>query len=364
MSTVPSRQWVLRSRPSGRPSASDVELVDIVVGSPEPGFVRVENLVMSVEPYMRGRIGGEVNYAEPYPLDEPMLAPVIGRVTDSADESVPAGSLVKHEYGWREHSLVPAGECTVLAHDDLAPADHLGPMGIPGMTAWVGCERIARIEAGDVVFVSSAAGAVGSTVVQIAKLRGATVIGSAGSAEKVALVRELGADAAFDYHDGSVKDLLRVAMAEVGATGLDVYFDNVGGEHLEAAIRVINDHARIALCGMISIYNSATPQPGPNNLIKLVWRRARMEGFLLRDHLDAREEFEERMAEWLRIGAVRGVHTEFRGGVEGAWDAFLGMLDGTATGKAVVPLTADPADQDRKTRESGGIISSYKEATR
>nr|WP_240959025.1 NADP-dependent oxidoreductase [Rhodococcus sp. HNM0563] len=232
------------------------------------------------------------------------------------------------------------------------------------MTAWVGCERIARIESGDVVFVSSAAGAVGSTVVQIAKLRGATVIGSAGSPEKVELVRRLGADAAFDYHDGSVKDLLRAAMAEVGATGLDVYFDNVGGEHLEAAVRVINDHARIALCGMISIYNSATPQPGPNNLIKLVWRRARMEGFLLRDHLDAREEFENRMAEWLHIGAVRPVQTEFGGGIEGAWDAFLGMLDGTATGKAVVPLTGNHVEKDCKTSESGGTISPDKEATR
>jgi NADPH-dependent curcumin reductase CurA len=364
VSSVASSQWILRSRPSGRPSTSDVELVDVVVGSPEPGFVRVENLVMSVEPYMRGRIGGEANYAEPYPLDEPMLAPTIGRVTDSANESVPVGSLVKHEYGWRTHALVPSGDCTVLTHDDLAPADHLGLMGIPGMTAWVGCERISRIESGDVVFVSSAAGAVGSTVVQIAKLRGAKVIGSAGSPDKVALVRELGADAAFDYHDGPVKDLLRRAMAEVGATGLDVYFDNVGGEHLEAAIRVINDHARIALCGMISIYNSASPQPGPNNLIKLVWRRARMEGFLLRDHLDAREEFENRMAEWLRIGAVRPVHTEFTGGIEGAWDAFLGMLDGNATGKAVVPLAHDRAAQDCKTSESGGMISPDKEATR
>ncbi len=131
MSPVAGLQWVLRSRPTGRPSASAVELVDVVLGHPEPGFVRVENLVMSVEPYMRGRIGGEATYAEPYPLDEPMQAPTIGRVTASADHSVPVGSLVKHEYGWREHALVPVDECTVLTHDDLAPADHLGPWGFP-----------------------------------------------------------------------------------------------------------------------------------------------------------------------------------------------------------------------------------------
>lgn len=352
MSSELTRQWVLRSRPTGRPSTEDVELVDATLPPLTRGSVLVENLVMSVEPYMRGRIGGEATYAEPYPLDEPMLAPTVGRIVESTDPSMPEGALVLHEHGWRSNAVVPAEQCRVLRDDGLEPADHLGPMGIPGMTAWIGCERIARIETGDVVFVSSAAGAVGSIVVQIAKLRGATVIASVGSPEKVDAVLALGADAAFDYHDGSVKDLLRTAMKEVGASALNVYYDNVGGEHLEAAIRVIDDHARIVLCGMISIYNSATPQPGPRNLIKLVWRRARMEGFLLRDHLDARDAFEEQMSGWLRSGAIRPVHTEFPGGIDGAWDAFLGMLDGRATGKAVVPLaaTTDPG----ATRETGG----------
>lgn len=340
----PTQQaWVLRARPSGRPRDTDVELVATTIGAPGAGEVRVANLVMSVEPYMRGRMGGEATYAEPYEIGEPMLAPTVGRVTESSESAVPVGALVLHDHGWREHSLVPASECRVLRHDDLPPAMHLGLLGIPGMTAWVGVERIARVVAGDVVFVSSAAGAVGSTVVQLAKLRGATVIASAGSPEKVALTRSLGADAAFDYHDGPIKDLLHRAMTELGVTGVDVYFDNVGGEHLEAAIRVINDHARIALCGMISIYNAAAPQPGPSNLLKLIWRRARMEGFLLGDHLDARDEFESEMAGLVRSDRIRSVHTEFTGGVAGAWDAFLGMLDGTATGKAVVPLAADTA---------------------
>ncbi|MEE2033203.1 NADP-dependent oxidoreductase [Rhodococcus chondri] len=335
---VTAHQWILRARPHGRPQDSDVELVETTTGVPAVDEVGVENLVMSVEPYMRGRMGGEATYAEPYELGEPMRAPTVGRIAESTDPELPVGTLVLHDHGWRTHSLVPTAECTPLRHDDLPAVTHLGLLGIPGMTAWIGVERIARVVAGDVVFVSSAAGAVGSTVVQLAKLRGAMVIASVGSPEKVELVKSLGADAAFDYHDGPVKDLLRTTMADLGVSGLDVYFDNVGGEHLEAAIRVINDHARIALCGMISIYNSAVPQPGPSNLIKLIWRRARMEGFLLGDHLDARDEFEDEMAGLLRSGRIRPVHTEFPGGVAGAWDAFLGMLDGTATGKAVVPI--------------------------
>jgi NADPH-dependent curcumin reductase CurA len=339
MRPVHSREWRLRSRPVGRPRDSDVELVDSSCPPPLPGFVRVANEVMSVEPYMRGRMGGEATYADPYPLDEPMLAPTVGRVTESADESVPVGALVLHDLGWREHSVVPASDCRILEHDDLDPATHLGLLGIPGMTAWTGLTRIAQVQSGDVLFVSSAAGAVGSTVVQIAKRMGATVIGSAGSSDKVDLVRDLGADAAFDYHDAPVKDQLRKALADVGAVGLDVYYDNVGGEHLEAAIRVLNDHARIALCGMSSIYNASAPQPGPANLLKLIWRRARMEGFLLEDHLDARDDFSRRMAAWIRDGAVRSVHTDYPGGIAGAWPAFHGMLDGTSVGKAVVPLT-------------------------
>ncbi|MFF0814961.1 NADP-dependent oxidoreductase [Rhodococcus sp. NPDC003318] len=339
--TVTSREWLLRSRPTGRPVDSDVELTRRVVPAPSAGEVLVANAVMSVEPYMRGRMGGEATYAEPYPVDQPMRAPAVGRVTASNDDSVPVGSLVLHDFGWREHAVVPAAQCRILAHDDLAPAVHLGVLGIPGMTAWIGIDRIAQVVPGDVVFVSSAAGAVGSTAVQLAKLRGARVIASAGSPEKVTLARDLGADAAFDYHDGPVSRLLRGALAELDEPGIDVYFDNVGGDHLEAAVRMINDRARIALCGMISIYNSSTPQPGPSNLIKLIWRRARMEGFLLRDHQGAREAFEADMADWIRSGRVRPVHTEFAGGVEGAWDAFLGMLDGRATGKAVVPIGGD-----------------------
>lgn len=340
MSLVTSRVWLLRSRPNGRPADTDVELVETDVAAPGPGEVRVANQVMSVEPYMRGRMGGEATYADPYPLDAPMLAPTVGCVTDSAAPSIPVGALVLHDHGWREHSLVPANEIRVLDHADLAPAMHLGLLGIPGMTAWVGLTRIARLQAGEVLFVSSAAGAVGSTVTQIAKRMGATVIGSAGSPEKVSLVRELGADAAFDYHDGPVKDLLRKALSNVGASSLNAYFDNVGGEHLESAIRVIADHGRIALCGMSSLYNSAVPQPGPTNLLKLIWRRARMEGFLLEDHLDVRSEFSEQMATWIRDGTVRPIHTEYDGGVAGAWRAFNGMLDGTSVGKAVVPLLA------------------------
>ncbi|MCJ0905441.1 NADP-dependent oxidoreductase [Rhodococcus sp. ARC_M6] len=335
---VLSREWRLVHYLNGQPNDTDVELVTVEVDEPDPGFVRVENEVMSVEPYMRGRMSSRSTYADPYVLGEAMRAPAIGRVTASSSVEIPVGATVLHDFGWREHALVPETACTVVHGQASVSALHLGLLGIPGMTAWVGVRRIAQLKSGDVVFVSSAAGAVGSTVVQIAKALGCTVIGSAGSKDKVALVRELGADAAFDYHDGSVGTLLRGALAELGAPGLDAYFDNVGGDHLEAAIRVLNDHARVALCGMISIYSAESPQPGPSNLIKLVWRRARMEGFLLRDHRDARPEFEADMREWLHVGAVRAVETAVPGGIEGAWAGFLGMLDGTGTGKTIVPL--------------------------
>lgn len=358
---VDSREWVLRARPSGRPADSDVELVTRTVPAPGAGTVRVRNLAMSVEPYMRGRMGGAANYAQPYPIGETLRAPTVGRVTESGDPAVPVGSLVLHDHGWREHALVPVAECRLPGDRGLDPAVHLSVLGIPGMTAWIGIEKIARVAPGEVVFVSSAAGAVGSTAVQLAKLRGASVIASAGSPEKVELARALGADHAFDYHDGDVTRQLSDALDQLGASGLDVYFDNVGGDQLEAAIRVINDHARIALCGMISIYNETGPRPGPSNLLKLVWRRARMEGFLLRDHLDERDEFEEQMSEWIRTGRIRPVHTEFTGGVAGAWSAFVGMLDGMATGKAIVPLVADAAGSSMV---PGGTHSPDKEVHR
>lgn len=336
---VASREWHLVHRPQGRPTEEDVRLVTTEVGDPDAGEVRVENLVMSVEPYMRGRMDDGPSYAKPYALDVPMHGRAVGRVTASDASMIPEGSLVLTNAGWREHAIVAAEDCTMLADLDLPPSVHLGALGITGMTAWVGIERVARLQPGESVFVSSAAGGVGSMVVQMAKARGCPVIGSAGSDAKVAWLRdELGVDAAFCHRDGPPKRLLSHAMEEAGVDGLDVYFDNVGGEQLEAAIRALRLNARIALCGMISIYNEREPVAGPRNLIRLIWQRVRMEGFLVMDHEDGRPDFEAQMRSWLRSGVVQNVETVVGRGIEEAWSGLLAMLSGQGVGKAVVPL--------------------------
>lgn len=337
--TVRSREWWLRRHVMGRPTTDDVELVEVEVGEPETGWVRVANEAMSVEPYMRGRMSGMVTYAQPYELDRPMRASAVGIVTASASPGVAVGDRVRHDYGWREHALVPANECEVLPADDMPASWYLGVLGIPGMTAWVGLRRIARLRADDVVYVSSAAGAVGSTAVSLAKATGCRVIGSAGSPEKVAALREeLGADAAFDHHDGPLSRSLGACLAEIGAKTLDVYYDNVGGDHLEAAIRHLGPHARVVLCGMISMYNNVEKVPGPGNLIRLVWSRSRMEGFIVNDHADAAPQFHAEVVGLIGSGRLTPLETRVAGGVAHAFEGFLGLLDGAGIGKVVVPL--------------------------
>ncbi|MFF5991275.1 NADP-dependent oxidoreductase [Prauserella flavalba] len=335
-----SRQWQLVRRPVGEPTDDDVALVPVDVPDPGPGEVLVRNAVMSVEPYMRGRMSEARSYVEPYALGEPMSGHAVGEVIASADPVLPEGSWVRHELGWREVALVKAAEAEPVDVRGFDPALHLGVLGQTGLTAYAGLLRIASLKPGETVFVSAAAGAVGATAVQIAKAKGCTVIGSAGSAEKVAfLTRELGADAAFDYHDGAVRDLLAAALERAGAAGIDVYFDNVGGEQLECAIRCMREEGRIALCGAISTYNATEPVPGPRNLLLMIWRRLRMEGFLVTRHLDLRPDFERDMAGWLCSGAIRSVETTVRGGITQAWPAFLDMLGGGNVGKTVVSLT-------------------------
>lgn len=333
-----SREWHLVRRPEGRPVPEDVALREVKVGAPGKGEVVVQNLVMSVEPYMRGRMDEGPSYAEPYALHAPMHGRAVGRVTASEVDDLPEGALVLHECGWRELARLAASDCTLLTETELDPSVHLGALGITGMTAWVGLERVAHVQEGDAVFVTSAAGGVGSMVVQLATARGCTVVGSAGGPDKVAEVKRLGARTAFDHRAGRARDLLDYSLEEAGASGIDVVFDNVGGDQLEAAIRRLNDHARIALCGMISVYNADTPQPGPRNLLRLIWTRSRMEGFLLADHEHARADFEAAVVPLLLDGSVENLETRVGDGIEDAFDAFLTMLDGGALGKVVVPL--------------------------
>ncbi|MDX6684613.1 MAG: hypothetical protein QOF86_741, partial [Baekduia sp.] len=267
---TPSREIQLAARPHGEPQPSDFRLVEVDVPDPGPGEVLVRNTYISVDPYMRGRMNDAKSYVPPFRLDRAMDGGAVGEVVASEAEGLAPGDTVLHQLGWREHAVLPADQVRKVDPAGISPSAYLGVLGMPGLTAYAGLTEVAGLADGDVVFVSGAAGAVGSLVGQIAKLRGNTVIGSAGSAEKVAhLTDDLGFDAAFNYKDGAVAEQL----AKAAPDGIDVYFDNVGGEHLGAAIGALNWHGRVAMCGAISQYNSKEPTPGPRNLSQVVGKR-------------------------------------------------------------------------------------------
>jgi NADPH-dependent curcumin reductase CurA len=288
---------------------------------------------------MRGRMNAGKSYAAAWEVGETMKGGAVGRVMASRSPAVPEGSLVLADAGWRDVAVLDAAHVAVLPDlPGIPPSYYLGVLGMPGLTAWAGLFRLAEFRPGDAVFVSGAAGAVGSLVGQFARLRGASrVIGSAGTPDKVRwLTDELGFSAAFDYHDGRVADLL--AAAAPG--GIDVYFDNVGGEHLEAAIGAFNEHGRAALCGAISSYNAVEPPPGPRNLSMLVTKKLSLRGFIVSDHADLRPEFQEAVSGWLRAGDLV-VRETVREGLENAVPAFLDLLRGGNTGKMIVRLASD-----------------------
>lgn len=333
MSTT--RQIHLRSRPTGWPTPDDFELVEVEVPTLQPGQVLVRNTVMSVDPYMRGRMNDVKSYVPPFQIGEPLDGGAVGEVAASESESFAVGDVVAHQLGWREHAVL--GERNLRRIDTSAvPASaYLGVLGMPGLTAYVGLVRIAGMKEGDTVFVSGAAGAVGSVAGQIARNLGAArVIGSAGSKEKVDyLVDELGYDAAFDYHDGKVGRLLR----DHAPDGVDVYFDNVGGDHLQAAIGSMNDFGRVAMCGAISNYNATEPTPGPNNIWLAVPRRLTLRGFIVTDHNDLAKEYLTRASGWIQDGSLRFRETYYDG-LDRAVDAFLDLHRGANFGKMLVRL--------------------------
>jgi NADPH-dependent curcumin reductase CurA len=261
MATV--REVRLKSRPKGNPTHDNFEIATVELREPAAGEVQVRNLWMTVDPYMRGRMNDVKSYAPPFQLGEALTGGAIGEVVVSSDPAFNPGDLVLSQNGWREGFTAPANTLQKLDPRGLPPQAFLGAAGMPGLTAYAGLLRVAALKDGDVVFVSGAAGAVGSMVCQIAKAKGHRVIGSAGGAEKVAYLKSIGVDHAIDYK--AEKDLTAAVMA--GAPeGIDVYFDNVGGEHLEAALNAARLFARFAICGMISIYNATEPPPGPRNL--------------------------------------------------------------------------------------------------
>ena len=330
-----TREIQLASRPHGRPVPENFRLAG--TGLPEllDGQVLVRNLFMSVDPYMRGRMNDVKSYSAPFALDAALDGGAVGEVIASRAADRRVGDAVVHAQGWREYAVLDAG-ATTPARTDLAPAPaFLGALGMTGLTAYAGLLKVANFKAGEVVFVSGAAGAVGSLVGQIAKALGASrVIGSAGSAEKVARLLELGFDAAFNYHDGPVAGQLAAAA---GDRGIDVYFDNVGGEHLEAALSALTVGGRVAMCGAISQYNATEPTPAPRNLMQAIGKQLTLKGFLVSGYWQHMPEFVETMSGWLADGTVRYDET-IVDGLENAPQAFMNLLDGANTGKMLVRL--------------------------
>ena len=334
MSTV-SRAVHLVRRPHGEPVPEDFALVESPVESPEPGRVLIRNEWLSVDPYMRGRMNDVKSYLPPYALDAPMEGGAVGTVVESADASVPVGATVTHQAGWREYANIPAKHAQVV-DPSLAPAQaYLGVLGPTGLTAYVGLTEIAPVKEGDVVFVSGAAGAVGSVAGQVARKLGASrVVGSAGGPEKAKrLTEDFGFDAAIDYRLGDVEGQLKAAAPE----GVDVYFDNVGGEHLRAAIARAKVGGRIALCGAISQYNATEPTPGPDNLGLAIGKRLTLRGFIVIDHYDQYGAWVAQAAPWLRDGELHTDETVVEG-VDHAVEAFLGVLRGANTGKMLIKV--------------------------
>lgn len=328
-----AREIRLKSRPVGLPEAANFELATVELGDPGPGEVLVRNSWMSVDPYMRGRMYDRPSYVPPFELGKALQGGAVGTVVQSNDPKFQPGDLVESMFGWREAFVASAATLTKLPAAGVPPQAYLGVLGMPGMTAYTSFHRIGEPKAGDTVFVSGAAGAVGATVCQIAKLRGCTVVASAGSDAKLAWLKSVGVDAGVNYKNGNLLKNVQAAAPK----GIDIYFDNVGGEHLEVALEVARPFARFIECGMISIYNNTEPTPGPRNMAYIVGKRIKMQGFIVSDFMDMREQFFTDMTAWVKDGSIKWEET-VETGVENAPKAFLQLFSGGNTGKMLVKL--------------------------
>jgi len=331
---ITSRECHLKSRPEGVPTHDNFQIVTVQLPDPGPGEVQVKNLWMTVDPYMRGRMNDVKSYSPPFQLGEAMQGGAIGEVTASNDPNFKPGDLVSTFFGWREAFNAPGAALQKLDTHGLPPQAFLGAAGMPGLTAYVGLLKIAALKDGDVVFVSAAAGAVGQIVCQIAKLKGHTVIGTAGGAEKVAYLKEIGVDHAIDYK--AEKDLT-AALMRAAPNGIDVYFENVGGTHLEAALMAANPFARFALCGMISQYNDTGMGTGIHGLTAAVGKQLRLEGFIVSSHFDMMPAFVQDLAGWAAEGKITWRET-VEEGLDRAPHAFLKLFSGDNLGKMLVKL--------------------------
>jgi NADPH-dependent curcumin reductase CurA len=327
-----AKAWHLKSRPEGLPTADNFELRDLDLPDVGEGMIKVRNRWLSVDPYMRGRMNDAKSYVPPFQLDQPLEGGAVGEVVESKAKGFAAGDLVQHMGGWRDEAVVPAQAARKLPDLGAEPQQFLGVLGTTGATAYFGLLDAASAKAGDIVFVSAAAGAVGSVVVQIAKAKGMTVIGSAGGKAKCDYVRSLGADQVIDYRAGPIVRSLHAAAPN----GIDVYFDNVGGSHLDAALAGARNNARFAICGMIESYNRREPT-SLRFIMRIIAARIRLQGFLVCDYQSRRDDFYREKAPLQKSGAVKAEETVVDG-LEQTPEAFLGLFKGANVGKMLVKL--------------------------
>ena len=329
------RAFHLVKRPEGLPGDDCFALREQPLPPLEDGQILVSNRWLSVDPYMRGRMNDRKSYVPPFQLDQPMEGGAIGAVVECRSPDFKPGDMVSHMLGWRDIALMPAKAATRLPETDAPPQAFLGILGLTGATAYFGLLNAASMKQGDIVFVSGAAGAVGSAAVQIAKLKGASrVIGSAGGAAKTAWLKEIGCDAAIDYK--AEPDLV-AALRAAASKGIDVYFDNVSGDHLSAALACARPYARFAECGMIEAYNDTEPGPGIANMIMVVGNRIRIQGFIVTDYAAEMARFHQEMGGWVARGQIRSRET-VRDGLEAMPQAFRDLFSGGNIGKMLVRL--------------------------
>ena len=335
MATVTGREIRLKSWPQGLPTIDNFEIVDVPINEPSEGEVMVKNIFMSVDPYMRGRLRPGKSYVSSFDKGSTLSGGCIGRIEQSNNPSFAVGNLVLAGNGFRDYFLSDGTDLKTIDPGELSPSAYLGIMGMPGRTAYVGLLHIGAPKAGETVYVSAAAGAVGSAVCQIAKIKGCHVVGSAGTDEKVRwLVEEAGIDSAFNYKN--FNNLSRELRRQC-RDGVDVYFENVGGDHLEAAISNMSDFGRIAVCGMISLYNDEKPKPGPSNISQIISKRIRMQGFIVSDHPEVADSCDKDMKTWIKEGRIKWEETVVDG-LDHAIEGLIGLFNGTNTGKMVVKI--------------------------
>ncbi|GIU02626.1 NADP-dependent oxidoreductase [Shewanella algidipiscicola] len=325
---------LLQSRPEGMPTADNFALTQVTLPELQQGQFLVKNLWMSVDPYMRGRMIDRESYIAPFALGEVLEGGAIGEVIASKHADFPVGSKVSSMNGWRTHYVTDGSDHTILPTTPLCESHFLGVLGMPGMTAWTGLNRIAELKAGETLFVSAASGAVGSVACQLGLLMGAKVIASVGSDEKAASLKAMGVEQVINYK--TTTDL-SAALRTAAPQGIDVYFENVGGDHLVAALDNMNEFGRIAVCGMIADYNDTTPSPGPSNIGNIIVKKLKIQGFIVMDHWEHYPEFTQQMSQWLANGQVKAEQTIYEG-IEQAPAAFIGLFEGKNRGKMVVKL--------------------------